>query len=112
MSQVKADYFYEHNHIKKKTEKFCQEIQKRRNLTFGQSHHISYEIGRKYLKVGEVAPTFGGLLNTIAFVDMDGNIFKSASYDKAAKHKRGNIFSEQEGKEAIDPTGFIKYLRG
>lgn len=112
MSQVQADYFYQKPEVKKKTKKLCEEIQKRRNLAFGQSRLISYEIGRKYLKVGEVAPTFGGLLNTIAFVDMDGNIFKSASYDKAAKHKRGNIFSEQEGKEAIDPTGFIKYLRG
>ena len=112
MSQVQADYFYKKPEVKKKTKKLCEEIQRRRNLAFGKSNLISYEIGRKYLKVGEVAPTFGGLLNTIAFVDMEGNIFKSASYDKAAKHKRGNIFSKQEGKEAIDPTGFIKYLRG
>lgn len=112
MSQVKADYFYQKPEVKKKTKKLCEEIQRRRNLAFGQSNVISYEIGRKYLKVGEVAPTFGGLLNTIAFVDMDGNIYKSASHDRAAKHKRGNIFSKEEGKESIDNTGYIKYLRG
>ena len=64
MSQVQADYFYQKPEVKKKTKKLCEEIQRRRNLAFGKSNLISYEIGRKYLKVGEVAPTFGGLLNT------------------------------------------------
>ena len=47
------------------------------------------------------------------FIDSEGNIYKAATWDRPAKHIRGNIFSDQNGIEAIDQHqyGSIRYLR-
>jgi len=68
--------------------------------------------GKKYIKISKVERNAtGGSVE--AFIDMStGDIFKPASYSAPAKHARGNIFSDDNGMEAIDAEGDVRYLRG
>ena len=65
---------------------------------------LTVRTGRKYHKV--VADDS----SVYAFVDMEGNIYKAASWATPAKHARGNIFSDDKGAEALDAQGFVRYL--
>lgn len=51
-------------------------------------------IGRKNIKI--VVNRYGNPENrsVYCFLDMDGNIFKAASWKIPAKHKRGSVFDE------------------
>lgn len=65
---------------------------------------ITYTIGQKYAKV--VSGSF-----VFCFIDLsNGDILKSATWNKPAKHARGNIFSEDNGASAINKYG-ANYLR-
>ena len=72
---------------------------------------LDYKVNRKYIRLYRGDTCFG-------FVDKDGNIYKSDTWTKPAKHIRGNIFSKQNGMEAISQTDngeeihpHIKYLK-
>lgn len=82
---------------------FCERVQPR--YQYGT---LSVTTGRVYHKIVQDS---GGQRSVYGFVDMDGDIFKPAGWAKPAKNVRGNIFSEQEGLEAIDAQGFIRYMR-
>lgn len=66
--------------------------------------HLTVRTGKKYHKIVQDERSVYG------FVDNQGNIYKAASWARPAKHARGNIFSEQQGLEALDAQGFIRYL--
>ena len=64
--------------------------------------------GRKYCKI--VSDN-----SVCAFVDMNtGDVYKPAGWKAPAKHVRGNIFSTDNGMEAVSTASFIysvRYLR-
>ncbi len=71
--------------------------------------------GSKYTKILRQEITDDKVVNEsiVAFVDnKTGDIFKPATYQTPAKHARGNVNSEMSGMEAINPEGFVIYLRG
>lgn len=72
---------------------------------------LDVRVGRKYFKITNTTTYGVSQESAEAFVDMDGNIYKAASWNAPAKHIRGNIFSKTKGMEAIDSDGFIRYLR-
>jgi hypothetical protein len=99
-------------------EKFCKILETRRNEHIKKLAPESYELqkssvspnyGKKYAKI-EVRT--GPQCSVSAFVDLStGDIFKSASWRAPAKGKRGNVFSNQNGAEALSPDGYIIYFR-
>ena len=72
---------------------------------------LSTQTMKRYVKVID---TFSNEQQSCwAFIDFKGDIFKSETWNRPAKHARGNIYSEQRGVEALDTKyGAIKYLRG
>lgn len=60
---------------------------------------FSYKVGRRYIKI-----ICGSSVH--AFVDSkNGNVLKPASWNAPAKHSRGSIFSEDNGKSCMTPYG-------
>lgn len=52
-----------------------------------------------------------GQTSVAGFVDLKtGDVLKAASWRAPAKHARGNVFSDNNGMEAIDRNCFVKYL--
>lgn len=49
------------------------------------------EVGTKYIRIVE---EYRGSRSVYCFLDMDGNIYKSATWKAPAKHVRGSIFDE------------------
>lgn len=77
-----------------------------------QKEHNEYTFtkGKKYIKILSHG-------SVVAFIDPEGNIYKPASWQAPAKGIRGNLFSEQGGKEAFNyhhGYGFVsvRYNRG
>lgn len=71
----------------------------------------SAEIGRKYIKI--VVNRYGNSehRSVYCFLDMDGNIFKAASWKIPAKHKRGSIFDpDYSWGKGLGPYG-ASYMR-
>ena len=66
--------------------------------------YLTFTIGKKYLKVISD--------NSVrAFVNMaTGDVLKAAGWNAPAKHARGNIFSINNGMDAIDCKGHVIYL--
>ena len=83
-------------------------------FTYFDNYNVHAKAGSKYIKIlksemKDNRPTNSGI---VAFVDKNtGDIFKPATYQAPAAHSRGNINSDQNGMEAIDENGFVKYLR-
>lgn len=50
---------------------------------------FSYDKGSKYIRIVESLP--GGSRSVYCFLDFEGNIYKSESWKKPAKHIRGRI---------------------
>lgn len=48
--------------------------------------------GRKYIKI---VVTTAGSRSVYCFIDMKGNIYKSASWNAPAKHVRGSVFDAE-----------------
>ena len=66
-------------------------------------YYLEYKFGRKYISIMNYT---GNQKMQWGFVDMEtGNILKSASWGKPAKHPRGNIFDEHGGMKYIAWTG-------
>lgn len=65
--------------------------------------------GSRYIKI---AVSEGGVDRSVyLFVDLNGDIYKAASWKAPAKHKRGSIFDEAYGwGKAVGPYG-AAYLR-
>lgn len=69
---------------------------------------LTAEPGRKYIKI--VVAT-GGSRSVYCFLDMKGNIYKSASWKAPAKHVRGSVFDDHYSYgKALGPYG-AAYLR-
>ena len=69
---------------------------------------VSY--GKKYAKV--INNYMGQQRSVSAFIDLEtGDVLKPASWSGPAPHARGNVFSEDQGMEAVDSSGYIKYLK-
>lgn len=88
----------------------------------GYTHFKEYDVvateGRKFFKVyRKEIPNDGEkphiqAESIVAFVDkITGDIFKPATYAAPAKWARGNVNSSENGMEAIDSAGFVKYLK-
>lgn len=79
-------------------------------------YYFSTEIqkGKKYFKLirkevwKDNQQMTGG--SVVAFIDPDGNIYKSATAKAPAKGIRGNIY-ENKGRDAIGRDGYIRYFR-
>ncbi len=52
---------------------------------------VTAEPGRKYIKLVVVS---GGQRSVYCFLDMEGNIYKAASWRAPAKYIRGSVFDE------------------
>lgn len=95
--EVRLNDFIEFINSKLKQEKFFDHTQ------------ISSEIGKKYIKI--IKTEYGNQRSVYFFLDMEGNIFKAASWKAPAKHKRGSIFDENYGwGKSFGPYG-ASYLR-
>ena len=88
----------------------------RNGFTYFDHFEVAATEGKKYFKVFRCEVFADGKQNhnsIVAFVDkLTGEIFKPATFSAPAKWARGNINSEFHGMEAIDESGFVKYLRG
>ena len=74
----------------------------------GDTVKLKFSPGKKYVKVIAVSPS---QRSSFAFVDMsNGDVLKSASWSRPAKHARGNIFNDDDGLDCVTPYG-IKYLK-
>lgn len=104
-------------------QKFLEALKNRLNdykaaagLTYFDHFETFAVAGRKFTKVFKREMNADGSLrssqNIVAFVDNEtGEIFKPATYKAPAKWARGSINSPENGMEAIDAHGFVKYLR-
>ena len=72
---------------------------------------LKFKKGKKYIKISKCEGS--SLTGSVeAFINMlTGDILKSASCSAPAKHERGNLFSDDNGMEAIDLAGYVRYLR-
>lgn len=52
---------------------------------------VTAEPGRKYIKLVVAS---GGQRSVYCFLDMEGNIYKAATWKAPAKHIRGSVFDE------------------
>lgn len=70
---------------------------------------VEVQNGRKYARIVEVS---AGSECVFGFIDREtGEIFKAAGWRGPAKHARGNVFSDENGWEAVtDGRPFIHYL--
>jgi hypothetical protein len=100
---------------------FVKLLQQRNNEWYKQYENlkppeITYKKGGRYIKVIRKERTGVGT-SVVAFVDTKedpgyfGNIYKPAGWKAPAKGTRGNIFSTQNGMEAIGPMGSVIYFR-
>lgn len=98
-----------------KLETRLNEYKERNNFTYFKTYKVIATEGKKFFKVYRIEVFENGQETTpaiVAFVDkITGDIFKPATFAAPAKHSRGNINSSQDGMEAIDESGFVKYLK-
>ena len=91
------------------------EYKNRNNFTYFEKYEVIATEATKFFKVYRVEVYENGKKNTphiVAFIDKaTGDIFKPASWKAPAKHARGNVLSPENGMEAIDDMGFVKYLK-
>lgn len=67
----------------------------------------------RYVRIWRTTDDGDGQMLSWGFVEYaTGDIFKCATWRAPAKHARGNIFSEKNGTESINPDGVnIFYIR-
>lgn len=91
------------------------EYRAKMNLTYFSHYRVTTTGGSKYIKVFRQEmqeDTPYGHESIVAFIDStNGDILKPASWKAPAKIARGNINSAQFGMEAIDESGFVRYLK-
>jgi hypothetical protein len=92
------------------------EYKTRMNYTYFKEFDVLVTEGGKFFKVycfeifndGKVSDS----KRIVCFIDkVTGDIYKPASFRAPAKHARGNVLSSLNGMEAIDDSGFVKYLK-
>ena len=70
---------------------------------------IEVDFGRKYAKLVSIETRPDGVVtgrSAFCFVNMEnGDVLKSASWAKPAKHARGNILDASGGMNAVNPYG-------
>lgn len=65
----------------------------------------TFTIGNRYIRIASDRSVH-------SFIDRtNGDVLKPAGFRAPAKHARGNLFAGQNGSEAFDKHGWIKYLR-
>lgn len=70
---------------------------------------FSIQTGRRYIKIN--LHSSNGQTFVHAFVDRtNGDVLKPATFKAPAKHARGNIFAEDNGRSAITAQGTIRYM--
>lgn len=67
---------------------------KERGYTWADAPKITTQPGAKYIRLVIGDEQRGHQPSCYAFLDYQGNIYKSESWKKPAKHVRGNIFNE------------------
>lgn len=92
---------------------FVDKWQKRFNEYF-KAHYANLEAPKLTIQYGsknaKIVRT-DGQTSVAGFVDLaTGDVLKASSWRAPAKHARGNIFSKDNGMEAIDNHCFVKYL--
>ncbi len=95
-------------------EQRLNEYKERNNFTYFAKYEVIYTEGKKFFKVFRQEVAHGGTKysSIVAFIDKaTGDIFKPSGCNAPAKHARGNVLSAQHGMEAIDESGFVRYLR-
>lgn len=75
------------------------------NVEMNNNDTFSISKGKKYIKISRTQGK--NSLSVHAFVDIDGNIYKPASWKAPAKGIRGNIFDDKKGLGALDDYGFV-----
>jgi hypothetical protein len=86
-------------------------------ITYFDHYEIIVTEGKRFFKVIRKEANKYGVKSyerqiIIAFVDKNtGEIFKPATWSAPAKHVRGNVNSSQNGMEAINSQGFVRYLK-
>lgn len=98
--------------------KRLNEHKARLGLTYFDEYDVTVSETPKYFKIYSFEVKDGkrwrndGGTNIKAFIDKKtGDIYKPASWKAPAKHARGNVLSSENGMEAFDESGFVKYLR-
>jgi len=92
-------------------DKRMKEYYKKSN--YNQKFEHGMNKGGRYIKIWRKS---GSSKSVVAFIDNKegptyGAIYKPASWKAPAKGVRGNVFSAQNGMEAIGPQGTVLYLR-
>lgn len=104
------------NEFIKRLEARLNEYRVAMGYTYFSHYIVTAQAGQKFTKVFRTEVYADGSQNSrniVAFVDIaTGDIFKPASFKAPAKHARGNVNSPEFGMEAIEPSGFVRYLRG
>lgn len=86
---------------------FLDKFEKARAIALSPGHKLTTMEGKKYLRIVDEN---SGNKSAAGFIEKEtGDIFKAASWKAPAKNKRGNIFSENNGMEAVR-NGFIRYM--
>jgi len=84
-------------------------IPKRRGFTVLSSPvHFSAEAGKKYIRIVE---SYHGSRSVYCFLDMEGNIYKSATWKAPAKHVRGSLFDKDFSLNIGLDTYGARYLK-
>ncbi len=101
----------------RKLEVRLNEYKTRMKLTYFDRYEVIYKPKIKFIGVyaSEIYPDGrleSGNGRIIAFIELaTGNVLKPAGYNVPAKHARGNVFSSDNGMEAITDQGHVAYLR-
>lgn len=75
------------------------------NFTHAKAPVPQFTIGNRYIRIASDRSVH-------SFIDRtNGDVLKPAGFKAPAKHARGNLFAGQNGAEAFDKHGWIKYLR-
>lgn len=108
---------FEKENVKIELEDFLEFLNKKSTEYFKENcpslspHIYTAEPGKKYIRI--VVNQYGNFSNrsVYCFLDMEGNIYKSASWKIPAKHIRGSIFDERYSwGKGLGPYG-ASYLR-
>lgn len=84
-------------------------IPKRRGFTVLSSPvYFSAEAGKKYIRIVE---SYHGSRSVYCFLDMEGNIYKSATWKAPAKHVRGSLFDKDFSLNIGLDTYGARYLK-
>lgn len=97
------------NGVKKLSDEYMES-----NFPSLDKHGFECSWGPKYVKVFSVEYRNSSYYSRHVYCFIDrytGDIYKAASWNKPAKHVRGNIFADDKGLSCCTPYG-IKYLVG